>query len=63
MSYIEGYLLFLRTEKKLGDATIESYYLDLESFLCFIDKDILSISRDDVEIGRASCRERVLLIV
>ncbi len=48
MNYIEGYLLFLRTEKKLGDATIESYYLDLESFLCFIDKDILSISRDDV---------------
>ncbi len=45
MNYIDSYLLFLRTEKKLGDATIESYRLDLEGFVCFIDKEITKVSR------------------
>ena len=49
MNYIDGYLLFLRTEKKLGDATIESYRLDLEGFVCFIDKEITKICRDDMK--------------
>lgn len=48
MNYIDSYLLFLKTEKKLGNITIESYKLDLEDFICFIEKQILEITRDDI---------------
>lgn len=48
MNYIDSYLLFLKTEKKLGKITIESYKLDLEDFICFIEKQILEITRDDI---------------
>ncbi len=48
MNYIDSYLLFLKTEKKLGKITIESYKLDLEDFICFIEKQIIEITRDDI---------------
>lgn len=48
MNYIDSYLLFLRTEKKLGESTIESYNLDLESFICFLDKEITKVIREDI---------------
>lgn len=48
MNYIDSYLLFLRTEKKLGESTIESYNLDLEGFVCFLDKEITKVIREDI---------------
>lgn len=48
MNYIDSYLLFLRTEKKLGESTIESYNLDLGSFICFLDKEITKVIREDI---------------
>ncbi len=59
MNYIDSYLLFLRTEKKLGDATIESYRLDLEGFVCFIDKEITKVSRDDIVNYISYLREKM----
>ena len=48
MSYLDEYFLFLKTEKKLGDSTILSYKLDLNSFDNFISKDFISITKDDI---------------
>lgn len=48
MNYLDEYFLFLKTEKKLGDSTIESYKLDLNSFDSFISKDFISITKEDV---------------
>lgn len=48
MSYLDEYFLFLKTEKKLGDSTIESYKLDLSNFNNFISKDFLSITKEDI---------------
>ncbi len=48
MNYLDEYFLFLKTEKKLGDSTILSYKLDLNSFDKFISKDFISITKDDI---------------
>lgn len=48
MNYLDEYFIFLKTEKKLGSATIESYTQDLYNYKDFIKKDLLKVTRDDV---------------
>lgn len=48
MKYVEDYLLFLKTEKKLGDNTINSYMLDLEDFFKTFNGSIESCIKKDI---------------
>ena len=48
MKYVEDYLLFLKTEKKLGDNTINSYMLDLEDFFKAFNGDVESCTKKDI---------------
>lgn len=48
MKDIEEYELFLKTEKKLGDSTIESYLLDLMSFLKWFNGDVRTTTKEDI---------------
>lgn len=48
MNYINDYFIFLKTEKKLGTATIESYNLDLNNFNDYIKKDLTKVSEIDI---------------
>ena len=48
MKYVEDYLLFLKTEKKLGDNTINSYMLDLEDFFKTFNSSIESCTKKDI---------------
>ena len=48
MKDIEEYELFLKTEKKLGDNTVESYLLDLMSFLKWFNKDVRTTTKEDI---------------
>mgnify|MGYP002437405444 FL=1 len=48
MKYVEDYLLFLKTEKKLGDNTINSYMLDLEGFFKSFNGSIESCTKKDI---------------
>lgn len=48
MNYIDSYILFLKTEKKLGDASVKSYKFDLDDFLCFISKELTKVTREDI---------------
>ena len=48
MKYVEDYLLFLKTEKKLGDNTINSYMLDLEDFFKSYNGSIESCTKKDI---------------
>lgn len=48
MKYVEDYLLFLKTEKKLGDNTINSYILDLEDFFKTFNGSIESCTKKDI---------------
>lgn len=48
MKYVEDYLLFLKTEKKLGDNTINSYMLDLEDFFKIFNGSIESCTKKDI---------------
>lgn len=48
MKYVEDYLLFLKTEKKLGDNTINSYMLDLEDFFKSFNGSIESCTKKDI---------------
>lgn len=47
MSYLDEYYLFLKTEKKLGDATISSYKLDLENFHNYF-KGKVNLSEEEI---------------
>lgn len=48
MKYVEDYLLFLKTEKKLGDNTINSYMFDLEDFFKTFNGSIESCTKKDI---------------
>ena len=48
MKYVEDYLLFLKTEKKLGDNTINSYMLDLEDFFKTFNGSIEFCTKKDI---------------
>lgn len=48
MKYVEDYLLFLKTEKKLGDNTINSYMIDLEDFFKTFNGSIESCTKKDI---------------
>lgn len=48
MKYVEDYLLFLKTEKKLGDNTINSYMLDLKDFFKTFNGSIESCTKKDI---------------
>lgn len=48
MKYVEDYLLFLKTEKKLGDNTVNSYMLDLEDFFKTFNGSIESCTKKDI---------------
>lgn len=48
MKYVEDYLLFLKTEKKLGDNTINFYMLDLEDFFKTFNGSIESCTKKDI---------------
>lgn len=48
MKYLDDYVLFLKTEKKLGTNTIDSYILDLTDFLGTFNKDITKCTKEDV---------------
>lgn len=48
MKYVEDYLLFLKTEKKLGDNTINSYMLDLDDFFKAFNSSIESCTKKDI---------------
>lgn len=47
MSYLDEYYLFLKTEKKLGDATIFSYRLDLDAFYDYFKGEI-NLNEEDL---------------
>lgn len=46
---IKEYELYLRTEKKLGDKSIESYKLDLKDFSSYFNGDVLNLNKKDIE--------------
>lgn len=48
MKYLDDYVLFLKTEKKLGTNTIDSYILDLTDFLSTFNKDIIKCTKEDI---------------
>lgn len=48
MNYINDYLIFLKTEKKLGDASIESYYLDLKDFNEYVKNDLINVTTEQI---------------
>lgn len=48
MNYIDNYYLFLKTEKKLGNATIESYRLDINNFTKYVSKDLTKVKKEDI---------------
>ena len=48
MNYLDNYLLFLRTEKKLSESSIESYSFDLNEFVVFVSKNLIDVSKEDV---------------
>lgn len=48
MNYLDNYYLFLKTEKKLGDATIDNYTLDLTAFINFISKNVTDVTEKDI---------------
>lgn len=58
MKYIEDYLLFLKTEKKLGTNTIKSYELDLINFYQEYN-DILNITKEDIINYISSLRNKI----
>ena len=49
MNYLDQYFLFLKTEKKLSNHTIESYTEDLNKFRVFINKDLSKITKEDIQ--------------
>ncbi len=57
MNYLDKYYIFLKTEKKLGDASIDSYTQDLTHFKNFISKDLLSVKESDIVKYIISLRE------
>lgn len=46
---IKEYELYLRTEKKLGDKSIESYMFDLNNFITYFNGDVLNLNKKDIE--------------
>lgn len=48
MNYINDYLIFLKTEKKLGDASIESYHLDLKDFNEYVKNDLINVTTEQI---------------
>lgn len=48
MNYLDEYFIFLKTEKKLGDTTIDSYTLDLTNFYNYIQKDLVKVKEEDI---------------
>ncbi len=48
MNNLDSYILFLRTEKKLSNASISSYKLDIEDFKCFLKKDLIETKKEDI---------------
>ena len=48
IDYLNNYYLYLKTEKKLGEATILSYKLDLQNFTKFISKDLINVTKEDI---------------
>ena len=48
MNYIDDYVIFLKTEKKLGDVSIESYKLDLKNFNDYVKKDLTNINANEI---------------
>lgn len=46
---IKEYELYLRTEKKLGDKSIESYMFDLNNFITYFNGDVLNLDKKDIE--------------
>lgn len=46
---IENYILYLKTERKLGDASINSYLLDLKDFTNYYKGDLSKVNRDTIE--------------
>ena len=45
---IDDYVLYLKTEKKLGSNSISNYVLDLENFKTFLNKDLKLATKDDI---------------
>lgn len=48
MNYLNNYYIFLKTEKKLGDASIDNYMLDLNNFNDYIKKDLTNITTEEI---------------
>lgn len=48
MNYLNNYYIFLKTEKKLGDASIDNYMLDLNNFNLYIKKDLTKVNTEEV---------------
>ena len=48
MKYLDNYIIFLKTEKKLGENTINSYILDLEDFFKTFNEDITKCTKKDI---------------
>jgi integrase/recombinase XerD len=48
MNYLDDYIIFLKTEKKLGVNSITSYELDLDSFFKFFTLDVVNCTKNDI---------------
>ena len=46
---IEEYELYLKTEKKLGEASIKSYMLDISKFSEYFSNNILKLNKKDID--------------
>lgn len=46
---IDDYIIFLKTEKKLSDSTINSYVLDLKEAKDYFHKDLKQVTNKDIE--------------
>ena len=48
MNYLDDYIIFLKTEKKLGVNSITSYEFDLDSFFKFFTLDVVNCTKNDI---------------
>ena len=48
--YTDKFLNYLRNERNFSEKTVNSYYTDINQFLLFVKKNILSVHNTDLEM-------------